>query len=103
MDKETLRELKKELDWWWNPGRLWCMERALETARDVMGDETLEDEGLTGRELKERLSSLCMLAKMKDRVQALREYAEADEREMEKAALTAMFGLDGKEDGHGER
>ena len=47
MDKETLRELKKELDWWWNPGRLWCMERALETARDVMGDETLEDAGLT--------------------------------------------------------
>ena len=66
------------------------------------GDGQGRDGRLTARELKERLSSLCMLAKMKDRVQALREYAEADEREMEKAALTAMFGLDGKEDGHGE-
>lgn len=106
MDKDMLRDLREELAWWWDSGRMFLMSEDLRKARQVVAEESLDDMGLTLDELHERLRVVERLAQMAERMDTLRIFCEADEEEDDDRLLDS-FGVsdeqEGKEDGHGER
>lgn len=105
MDKEMLRDLREELAWWWDSGRMFLMAEDLRKARQVVAEESLEDMGLTQEELHERLRVVERLAQLAERLDALRVFCESDE-EGDDVRFLDSFGHSedkrGKEASHGE-